>query len=178
MTWHSLVLCHRSLYTGTALQAKPTTSCSDASQRTPSQRARVSQAHGDHVPKANARNRTPPSPSPGSGGGNLPAQATASPASSAAGSRPMKLHQSCIPVSRVFSRPWFHPRVVEVSPDRPRSLSSLCIRANERWEEIRSWSVRSVRGWGRGRKRGGKGRELLNCTHSQLVSDLKDNVRL
>ena len=61
MIWHSLVLCHRSLYTGTALEAKQTTFCLNASQRTSSQRARVSQAPGDQVSKDNARNCTSPS---------------------------------------------------------------------------------------------------------------------
>lgn len=61
MIWQSLVLCHRSLFTGTARQAKQTTFCLNASQRASSQQARVSQAPGDHVPKGDDRNCMSPS---------------------------------------------------------------------------------------------------------------------
>lgn len=56
------VFCHHSLRMATALQAKQTTFCLTASQRTGSQRACASQAPGDHGSKCSARNCTSCSP--------------------------------------------------------------------------------------------------------------------
>lgn len=45
-----------------------------------------------------------------------------------------------------------------MSPDRPRSLGSLCILVNEHWQEICSEAVRSVKGWRRRQKEVLKGK--------------------